>query len=141
MERNVIGLLAKGEYPSFMQEVRPQIYDLLTRFDAYLEKRGPKTTAELKSASAVSLEHVRERGDGSRARGLERTRLELKRPSPLDHQPLGLESASSTRGSSACLCETTSCIETEIGAVRPRSNALPIPRSVVTRGHEQRRQG
>jgi hypothetical protein len=35
----------------------------------------------------------------------------------------------------------TSCIETEIGAVRPRSNALPIPRSIVTRGHEQRRRG
>jgi hypothetical protein len=34
-----------------------------------------------------------------------------------------------------------SCIETEIGAVRPRSNALSLPRSVVTKGHEQRRRG
>ena len=33
----------------------------------------------------------------------------------------------------------TSCMETEIGAVRPRSNALPIPRSIVARGHELRR--
>jgi hypothetical protein len=41
----------------------------------------------------------------------------------------------------AVYARPTSCIETEIGAVRPRSNALPIPRSVVTRGHEQRRRG
>jgi hypothetical protein len=68
MERNVIGLLAKGEYPSFMQEVRPQVYELLTLFDAYLEKRGPKTAAELKSASAVSLSmYVNEEADLERA--------------------------------------------------------------------------
>jgi hypothetical protein len=70
MERLVIGLLAKGEYPIFMQEVRPQIYDLLTRFDAYLEKRGPKTARELNGASAVSVSvYVSEEPDLERAGG------------------------------------------------------------------------
>lgn len=68
MERLVIGLLAKGKYPMLMKEVRPQIYDLLTRFDAYLEKHGPRTAREIKGASAVSMSvYVSEERDLERA--------------------------------------------------------------------------
>jgi hypothetical protein len=68
MERFAIGLLARDEYPPFMQEMRPQIYDLLTRVDANIEKRGPKTARALKGASVVSVSvYVSEETDLKRA--------------------------------------------------------------------------
>jgi hypothetical protein len=55
MERMVTGIISRSEYPNFMRELRPQIYDLLQRVDSSVERRQPTTARALKSATAVSV--------------------------------------------------------------------------------------
>jgi hypothetical protein len=55
MERMVTGIISRSEYPNFMRELRPQIYDLLQRVDSSVEHRQPITARALKSATAVSV--------------------------------------------------------------------------------------
>jgi hypothetical protein len=55
MERLSIGLIPQGEFKAFMQELRPQIYDLLLHVDSSLQRREPKTAKALKTARAVSV--------------------------------------------------------------------------------------
>jgi hypothetical protein len=55
MERIVTGIIARGEYPEFMQELRPQFYDILEKVDSAMEHHRPKTARALKTATAVSV--------------------------------------------------------------------------------------
>jgi hypothetical protein len=55
MERMVTGIISRSEYPSFMQELRPQIYDVLQRVDSSVERRQPTIPRALKDATAVSV--------------------------------------------------------------------------------------
>jgi hypothetical protein len=55
MERVVIGLISRANFKPFMDELRPQIYDLLLRVDSSIERNQPKSARSLRSASAVSV--------------------------------------------------------------------------------------
>jgi hypothetical protein len=55
MERVVIGLISRANFKPFMDELRPQIYDLLLRVDSSTERNQPKTARSLRTASAVSV--------------------------------------------------------------------------------------
>jgi len=54
-ERIVIGLISRGTFKSLMQELRPQIHELIQHIEALIEHRRPKTRKALKAAPAVSL--------------------------------------------------------------------------------------
>src|SRR5208282_3969682 len=55
MERVVIGVISRANFRPFMDELRPQIYDLLLRVDSSVERNQPKTARSLRTASAVSV--------------------------------------------------------------------------------------
>jgi hypothetical protein len=55
MERVVIGVISRANFKPFMDELRPQIYDLLLRVDSSVERNQPKTARSLRTASAVSV--------------------------------------------------------------------------------------
>lgn len=55
MERVVIGVISRANFKPFMDELRPQIYDLLLRVDSSIERNQPKTARSLRAASAVSV--------------------------------------------------------------------------------------
>jgi hypothetical protein len=55
MQRIVYGVIAPGRFDDFMQELRPQIYDLLMRVEAVAENHRPKSARGLQSAIAVSV--------------------------------------------------------------------------------------
>ena len=55
MERVVIGVISRANFKPFMDELRPQIYDLLLRVDSSIERNQPKTARSLRAATAVSV--------------------------------------------------------------------------------------
>ena len=55
MERSVQGVIARSAFKGFMQELRPQIYDLLQRVDSSMDGREPKSRRSLRDATAVSV--------------------------------------------------------------------------------------
>ena len=55
MERVVIGVISRANFKPFMDELRPQIYDLLLRVDSSIERNQPKSARSLRTASAVSV--------------------------------------------------------------------------------------
>jgi hypothetical protein len=55
MERVVIGVISRANFKPFMDELRPQIYDLLLRVDSSIERNQPKTARGLRAATAVSV--------------------------------------------------------------------------------------
>jgi hypothetical protein len=55
MERIVIGVISRANFKAFMDELRPQIYDLLLRVDSSMERNQPKTARGLRAATAVSV--------------------------------------------------------------------------------------
>ncbi len=54
MERIVIGTIARKQFPAFMRELRPQIYDLLLRVDSAILKNKP-SVAGAADMTAVSV--------------------------------------------------------------------------------------
>jgi hypothetical protein len=68
MERVVTGVISRANFEAFMDELRPQIYDLLLRVDSSIERNQPKTARGLRSASAVSVSvYVSQEDDLERA--------------------------------------------------------------------------
>jgi hypothetical protein len=55
MERAVIGVIARADFKAFMDELRPQIYDLLLRVDSSIERNQPRSARSLRNATAVSV--------------------------------------------------------------------------------------
>jgi Family of unknown function (DUF6502) len=55
MERMVTGVIDRAEFGNFMNELRPQIYDLLQRVDSSVRQRQPKSARSLRGAAAVSV--------------------------------------------------------------------------------------
>jgi hypothetical protein len=55
MERMVTGVISRANFEAFMNELRPQIYDLLLRVDSSIERNQPKSGRGLRAASAVSV--------------------------------------------------------------------------------------
>jgi len=55
MERVVSGAISRANFEAFMDELRPQIYDLLQRVDSSIERNQPKSARGLRAASAVSV--------------------------------------------------------------------------------------
>ena len=55
MERMVTGVISRANFNAFMNELRPQIYDLLLRVDSSIERNQPKSARGLRAASAVSV--------------------------------------------------------------------------------------
>jgi hypothetical protein len=68
MQRLVIGVISRAEWQDLMQELRPQIGDLLARVESFVERRRPRNRKELKAATAVSVSvYVSEENDWERA--------------------------------------------------------------------------
>jgi hypothetical protein len=55
MERVVMGVIDGAEFPSFMSELRPQIYDLLQRVDSLVEQRQPRSARALRGGTVVNV--------------------------------------------------------------------------------------
>jgi hypothetical protein len=55
MERAVIGVISRKNFKLFMDELRPQIYDLLLRVDSSVERNQPRSARSLRDATAVSV--------------------------------------------------------------------------------------
>jgi hypothetical protein len=55
MERAVHGVIARSAFKEFMQELRPQIDDLLHRVDSSMEVRKPQSLRSMQGATAVSV--------------------------------------------------------------------------------------
>jgi hypothetical protein len=55
MERAVIGVISRKNFKPFMDELRPQIYDLLLRVDSSVERNQPRSARGLREATAVSV--------------------------------------------------------------------------------------
>ena len=55
MERVVIGVISRANFKAFMDELRPQIYDLLLRVDSSIERNQPKSARSMRDATAVSV--------------------------------------------------------------------------------------
>lgn len=55
MERVVIGVISRANFRSFMDELRPQIYDLLLGVDSSIERNQPKSARSMRDATAVSV--------------------------------------------------------------------------------------
>ena len=55
MERAVIGVISRAKFKPFMDELRPQIYDLLLGVDSSIERHQPKSARSLREATAVSV--------------------------------------------------------------------------------------
>ena len=68
MERVVIGVISRANFKPFMDELRPQIYDLLMRVDSSIERNQPKSARSLRDATAVSVSvYAGQEGDLERA--------------------------------------------------------------------------
>jgi hypothetical protein len=80
MERVTIGVLRRGEFEPFMQELRPQIYELLKHAEDSFQRREPKTARALEDAIAVSIAvYASEERDLERAGVADTVRREPKR--------------------------------------------------------------
>ena len=55
MERVVIGVISRANFRPFMDELRPQIYDLLLGVDSSIERNQPKSARSMRDATAVSV--------------------------------------------------------------------------------------
>jgi hypothetical protein len=55
MERMVLGVIRKDQYPDFMRALRPQIYELLLQFDGAVEQRAPTAEADIAESTAVAI--------------------------------------------------------------------------------------
>jgi hypothetical protein len=55
MERVVMGVIDGAQFPNFMSELRPQIYDLLQRVDSLVEQRQPKSVRALRRGTVVNV--------------------------------------------------------------------------------------
>jgi hypothetical protein len=68
MQRLVIGVISRAECEDLMRELRPQIADLLSRVETFVEKRRPRNRKALKAATAISVGvYVSEENDWERA--------------------------------------------------------------------------
>jgi hypothetical protein len=77
MERMVTGVISRANFEAFMNELRPQIYDLLLRVDSSIERNQPKTARGLRAASAVSVSVYVNQDDDLERAGVDTSLLPL----------------------------------------------------------------
>jgi hypothetical protein len=84
MERVVIGVISRAKFKDFMDELRPQIYDLLLRVDSSMERNQPKTARGLRAATAVSVSVYAGQEDDLERAGVDTSLVTLaeRRPKP-----------------------------------------------------------
>jgi hypothetical protein len=87
MERVVIGVISRANFRSFMDELRPQIYDLLLRVDSSIERNQPKTARGLRAATAVSVSVYAGQEDDLERAGVDTSLVTIsdKRAKPKKH--------------------------------------------------------
>jgi hypothetical protein len=77
MERMVTGVILRANFDAFMNELRPQIYDLLLRVDSSIERHQPKSARGLRAASAVSVSVYVNQGDDLERAGVDTSLVSL----------------------------------------------------------------
>ena len=84
MERVVIGVISRANFRSFMDELRPQIYDLLLGVDSSIERNQPKSARSMRDATAVSVSVYAGQEDDLERAGVDTSFVTLaeRRPMP-----------------------------------------------------------
>jgi hypothetical protein len=81
MQRMALGIISRDEFEDFMRELRPQIYDLLTRAESSFERRRPVSPDKLPGTSIVSIGvYVAQEEDFERAGVDSVAQIEAARP-------------------------------------------------------------
>lgn len=84
MERVVIGVISRANFRPFMDELRPQIYDLLLGVDSSIERNQPKSARSMRDATAVSVSVYAGQEDDLERAGVDTSFVTLaeRRPMP-----------------------------------------------------------
>jgi len=84
MERVVIGVISRANFRPFMDELRPQIYDLLLGVDSSIERNQPKSARNMRDATAVSVSVYAGQEDDLERAGVDTSFVTLaeRRPMP-----------------------------------------------------------
>jgi hypothetical protein len=93
MERVVIGVISRANFRPFMDELRPQIYDLLLGVDSSIERNQPKSARSMRDATAVSVSVYAGQEDDLERAGVDESFVTLaeRRPIPKKRaKPTGL---------------------------------------------------
>jgi hypothetical protein len=83
MERVVIGVISRANFRPFMDELRPQIYDLLLGVDSSIERNQPKSARSMRDATAVSVSVYAGQEDDLERAGVDTTFVTLAEGRPM----------------------------------------------------------